>query len=338
MNQIHAIGIDLAKSVFQVCAFDEYGKKLLNKALRRNQVLKFLANIEPCLVGMEACGSAHYWAREIKKLGHKVRLMPPQYVKPYVKTNKNDSADAEAICEAVSRPTMRFVTVKSEEQQALLLLHRERDGVVRDRTSLINRIRASLHEFGISIPAGRFRLRKWFREDFGVLESKIPSMLLNHIKLMHTRLVDIEAYLEELDRQIDSASRKSEQCKKVQEIPGVGRLTSSALVASIGDAKEFKSGRQLSAWLGLVPSQHSSGGKALLLGISKRGDAYLRRMFIHGARAVIRHTKEGKPFHEWIMALLKRMHKNKVIVALANKLVRIAWAILAKQSQYCATI
>lgn len=336
MSEIYIIGIDLAKTVFQLCAFDRTGKKLINRSLRRNQVIKFLSNIEPCLVGMEACGSSHYWAREIEKLGHEVKLMPPQYVKPYVKTNKNDSADAEAICEAVRRPTMRFVSVKSEEQQALLLLHREREGVIRDRTALINRIRASLQEFGVSVPAGRFQLRKWFREGFGSVEEQLPKLLVNHIKSMQKRLVDLEQYVEELDIQIDMASQTSDECRKVREIPGVGRLTSSALVASIGDAKAFSSGRQLAAWLGLVPSQHSSGGKSLLLGISKRGDTYLRRMFIHGARAVIRHMKEGKPFYEWVTSLLKRMHKNKVIVALANKLVRIAWAVLVKEKSFSA--
>ena len=336
MDTIHTVGIDLAKSVFQICAFNRAGKKLFNKMLRRNQLLRFLSNIEPCLIGMEACGSSHYWAREISKLGHTVKLMPPQYVKPYVKTNKNDAADAEAICEAVSRPNMRFVSVKSEEQQALLLLHRERDGVVRDRTALINRIRASLQEFGVSIPAGRFRLQIWFREDFALVEDCLPMMLCNHIKAMQSRLIDLEKYLNNLDTQIDRASQESRQCQAIREIPGVGRLTSSALVASIGDAREFDSGRQLSAWLGLVPSQHSSGGKSLLLGISKRGDSYLRRMFIHGARAVIRHIKPGKPYYEWITNLLNRMHKNKVIVALANKLVRVVWAILARDQKYHA--
>lgn len=334
MSDIYTIGIDLAKSVFQLCAFDKTGKKLINRSLKRNQVIKFLSNIAPCLIGMEACSSSHYWAREIKKLGHEVKLMPPQYVKPYVKTNKNDMADAEAICEAVRRPTMRFVSVKSEEQQALLLLHREREGVIRDRTALINRIRASLQEFGVSVPAGRFQLRKWFREGFSLVEHKLPKLLVEHISLMQTRLRELEQYAEYLDKQIDLTSEVSDECQKVRQIPGVGRLTSSALIASIGDAKAFSSGRQLSAWMGLVPSQHSSGGKSLLLGISKRGDTYLRRMFIHGARAVIRHLKEGKPFFEWVTSLLKRMHKNKVIVALANKLVRISWAILAKEESF----
>ncbi|QUX96110.1 IS110 family transposase [Marinomonas sp. CT5] len=336
MDTIYTVGIDLAKSVFQICAFNRAGKKLINKVLRRNQVLKFLSNIGPFLIGMEACGSSHYWAREIKKLGHTVKLMPPQYVKPYVKTNKNDAADAEAICEAVSRPNMRFVSVKSEEQQALLLLHRERDGVVKERTALINRIRASLQEFGAIIPAGRFRLQIWFREDFFVVEESLPRILCHHVKSMQSRLMDIENYIESLDNQINSASKESSQCQAIREIPGIGRLTSSVLVASVGDAKEFESGRQLSAWLGLVPSQHSSGGKSLLLGISKRCDSYLRRLFSHGARAVIRHSKPGKPYYEWITSLLLRMHKNKVIVALANKLVRVVWAILARDQKYQA--
>lgn len=336
MESVHSIGIDLAKSVFQLCGFNKQGKKLFNKTLRRNQVLRYLSNIEPCLVGMEACGSSHYWAREIRKFGHTVKLMPPQYVKPYVKTNKNDAADAEAICEAVSRPNMRFVSVKSEEQQALLLLHRERDGVVKERTALINRMRASLQEFGVSIPSGRSRLNIWFREDFSLIEDSLPKILCHHVKAMQLRLIDLEHYIEALDNQIDGVSQESKQCQAIREIPGVGRLTSSALVASVGDAKEFMSGRQLSAWLGLVPSQYSSGGKSLLLGISKRGDSYLRRMFIHGARAVIRHLKPGKPFYEWVTNLLSRMHKNKVIVALANKLVRVVWAVLARDQKFKA--
>ena len=338
MECIQVAGIDLAKSVFQVCAINSAGKPILNRSFRCNQLLKFFSNLTPCLIGMEACGSAHYWARELQKLGHEVRLMPPQYVKPYVKTNKNDAADAEAICEAVTRPTMRFVTVKSEEQQALLLVHRERDGVVRDRTSLINRIRASLQEFGVSIPSGRFRLHKWFRTEFGLIESDLPVLLSRHIQTMLKRLHDLETYIKELDKQIDIVGNENQQCRSIQDIPGVGRLTSSAIVASVGDAKVFKSGRQFAAWLGLVPNQHSSGGKSVLQGISKRGDAYLRRMLIHGARAVIRHMKPGKPFYDWLQKLQERMHKNKVIVALANKLARVTWAILANNREYKAQL
>jgi len=334
MECIQVAGIDLAKLIFQVCAINSAGKPILNRLFRRNQLLKFFSNLTPCLIGMEACASAHYWARELQKLGHEVKLMPPQYVKPYVKTNKNDAANAEAIFEAVTRPTMRFVKVKSEEQQALLLVHSERDGVVRDRTALINRIRASLQEFCVSIPSGRFRLHNWFRTEFGLNESDLPVLLSRHIQVMLKRLHDLETYIKELDKQIDLVGNEDQQCRSIQDIPGVECLTSSAIVASVGDAKVFKSGRQFAAWLGLVPNQYSSGGKSVLQGISKRGDAYLRRMLIHGARAVIRHMKPGKAFYDWLQKLQERMHKNKVIVALANKLARVTWAILANNRDY----
>lgn len=336
MNNINVVGIDLAKSIFQVCCADNKGKIILNRSLRRAQILKFFSNLKPVLVGMESCSSSHYWARELTKLGHEVKLMPPQYVKPYVKTNKNDAADAEAICEAVTRPNMRFVSVKSPEQQALLLIHREREGVIRDRTSLINRIRASMQEFGISVPAGRYQLAKWFRTDFADAELRMPSLLFDHIRSMEVRLRELEEYIKRLDTLIDTTSKASQLCKSLIEIPGVGRLTASAIVASVGDAKSFKSGRQFSAWLGLVPKQHSSGGKNTLMGISKRGDTYMRRMLIHGARAVIRHIKPGKPFYEWVNELLSRMHKNKVVVALANKLARISWAILVHDRAFAS--
>lgn len=334
MKHLAVVGIDLAKSVFQLHGVDKQGRSVLKKMLRRSQVLKFFAQTETCLIGMEACGSAHYWARELKALGHEVRLMPPQYVKPYVKTNKNDEADAEAISEAVTRPNMRFVSVKSVEQQTLLLIHRERDGLVKERTALINRIRATLSEFGVVIPVGKQRLKHWFLTEYGAFESKLPALLQQHIAFMLKRLQQKEGDIDQLELEIDRQSSRNDECKRLLEVPGIGRLTSSALVATIGDAKMFKSGRQLSAWLGIVPKQHSSGGKQVLQGISKRGDGYLRRLFIHGARAVIRHLKPGSLWYSWIHNLECRMHKNKVIVALANKLVRIAWALLAKHDRF----
>lgn len=334
MGQLAVIGIDLAKNVFQLHGIDKQGQCVLKKMLRRSQMLKFFARTEPCLIGMESCGSSHYWARELTALGHDVRLMPPQYVKPYVKTNKNDEADAEAISEAVTRPNMRFVSVKSVEQQTLLLIHRERDGLVKERTALISRIRATLSEFGIVIPAGRRRFKNWFLAEYGKFESKLPQLLQQHIVFMMNRLHQKESEIQRLETEIDQQSGRNAECKRLLEVPGIGRLTSSALVATVGDAKAFKSGRQLSAWLGIVPKQYSSGGKQTLQGISKRGDVYLRRLLIHGARAVIRHSKPGSPWYNWIQSLESRMHKNKVIVALANKLARIAWPLLAKGVRY----
>ncbi len=334
MESVAVIGIDLAKTVFQIHGIDNLGHCVCRKSLRRAKVLSFFANLSPCIVGMEACGSSHYWGRELKKLGHEVKLMPPQYVKPYVKTNKNDAVDAEAICEAVTRPNMRFVGLKTPEQQALLLVHIERDGVVRERTSLINRIRATLAEFGASIPAGPRRLHNWFRDSFDEDDLGLPEIMRRHIERMRARLYQLEQDIAALDEEINCQSRKNEACQRLEAVPGIGRLTASALVASVGNGKAFKSGRQFAAWLGLVPKQHSSGGKPKLLGISKRGDVYLRRMLIHGARAVLKHMNPRRGVTRWLECLLTRAHRNVVIVALANKLARIAWALLAKGERY----
>lgn len=335
MDTVTVIGIDLAKNVFQVHGSDASGRCVFKKSLRRASVSKFFANLPPCLVGMEACSSSHYWGRLISGMGHEVKLMPPQYVKPYVKTNKNDAADAEAICEAVTRPSMRFVSVKTPDQQALLLIHRERDGLVRDRTALINRLRATLGEFGIAIPSGPGRLKRWFQESYGERELELPQLMRRHIHRMRIRLTALESCIADLDTEIDRDIAHNDACRRLLEVPGIGRLTASALVASVGNGHAFKSGRQLSAWLGLVPKQHSSGGKSVLRGISKRGDAYLRRMLIHGARAVLRHLNPKREvLTHWLSRLLARANFNVVIVALANKLARIAWALLNKGSRY----
>ncbi len=338
MESISVVGVDLAKNVIQLHAVDAVGKVILKKAVRRSGFLAFFANLPCCLIGMEACSSSHYWARELTKLGHQVKLMAPQFVKPYVKSNKNDANDAEAICEAVTRPSMRFVAQKSQEQQALLLIHRERDGAVRDRTALINRIRATLAEFGVAVPVGPWRLNKWFAQEFSEQCAHLPETLQRHILRMKARLTLLESEITVYDQEIDSLSKINPLCQKLERVPGIGRLTASALVASIGSGKEFDSGRQLSAWLGLVPKQHSSGGKSKLLGISKRGDSYLRRLFIHGARAVYRHLNPKRKLTTWLNELSCRAHKNVVIVALANKLARIAWSLLAKDQEYVETI
>ncbi len=334
MESIKVVGVDLAKNIFQIYGVDGKDHCVFSKALRRSKVLTYFANLPPCRIGMEACGSAHYWARELTLLGHDVKLMAPQFVKPYVKTNKNDARDAEAICEAVARPNMRFVSIKSPEQQSVLLIHRERDGVVKERTALINRIRSTLAEFGQSIPFGPQRLHKWFRESYGECEEGLPELMRRHIQRMTCRLCQLEKDIAILDEEINRQSRTNEACKRLEEVPGIGRLTASALVASIGRGQEFKSGRQFAAWLGLVPKQHSSGGKQRLLGISKRGDVYLRRLLIHGARAVLRHMNPKRPVTDWLNKLLARAHRNVVIVALGNKLARIAWALVHKGERY----
>lgn len=334
MKTVAVIGIDLAKNVFQVHGADRNEQCIFRKKLSRNKVLGFFSNMPGCIIGLEACSSAHYWARELKKLGHEVRLMPPQYVKPYVKTNKNDVADAEAICEAVIRPNMRFVGIKTEEQQALLLVHRDREGAIKERTSLINRIRATLGEFGVSIPVGPQRMKHWFNESYGEVEARLPQLLTRHVYRMRTRLSYLEAHIAELDKEINQISSENEDCIRLEEVPGIGRLTASALVATVGNGRTFKSGRQFAAWLGLVPRQYSSGGKQNLQGISKRGNSYLRRMLIHGARAVIKHMNPKRKITPWLTELSSRAHKNVVIVALANKLARMAWALLSKGSRY----
>ena len=333
MANATVIGIDLAKSVIQLHGSDASGRCVFAKKMQRKKVLPFLAKQPPCVVGMEACGGSHYWAREIKSLGHDVKLMPPQYVKPYVKTHKTDAADAEAICEAVIRPNMRFVPIKSVEQQAVLLVHRERDGLMKERTSIINRLRAVFSEFGITIPAGAKKLHVWLRDEYPEQE-KLPVLVDRQIQRIYKKIDLIEQEVKDLDREIDLYNKEDKRCKRLLEVPGIGRLAASAMVASVGSAKEFRSGRQFAAWLGLVPNQHSSGGKQNLLGISKRGDVYIRRMLIHGARAVVRHRTENNAQYLWIESLMTRRPTNVVVVALANKLARIAWALLNKEEKY----
>lgn len=334
MKAITVVGVDLAKSVFQIHCADKDGHLIQSKAIKRVQFLRFFSNLKPCLVGMEACGSAHHWARELQAMGHDVRLIAPQFVKAYVKSNKNDAVDAEAICEAVTRPGMRFVGIKSVDQQAILLLHRERDGVTKERTSLINRIRSTLAEFGIAAPTGPHRLKQWFKADYADVEPSLSGLMQRHIQRMLGRLRELEEAITVLDEELDNNSKHTEACRRLEEVPGIGRLTASAIVASIGDGRSFKNGRQFAASLGLVPKQYSSGGKTRLMGISKRGDGYLRRMLIHGARAVLRHMNPKRAVTSWLHELSIRRHRNVVIVAMANKLARIAWALLYHHRHY----
>jgi len=327
---VTTVGIDLAKSVFQVHGVDARGKAVLRRQLRREQVAAFFVNLPPCLIGMEACASAHYWGRTLERFGHTVRLMAPQFVKPYVKTNKNDAADAEAICEAVSRPSMRFVPIKSIEQQAVLSVHRVRQGFVKARTAQANQIRGLLGEFGLVIPQGIRHIAQRVPALLEDASNELPLEFRQLIDRLTCHLKELDQQVRELERQIVAWHRSSELSRKLEKIPGIGPLAATALVASIADASSFNNGRQVSAWLGLVPRQNSSGGKSTLLGISKRGDVYLRTLLIHGARsAILAAKRQGECKNVWLANLLNRRHANIAAVALANKNVRTVWALLA---------
>lgn len=328
--KITTVGIDLAKNVFQVHAADATGKAVVNKQLKREKVLPFFADLERCLIGMEACGSAHHWARQLEALGHDVRLIPPQYVKPYVKRNKNDAADAEAICEAVTRPTMHFVPVKTEDQQAVLSVHRIRQGFVKAKTAQANQIRGLLAEYGITIKQGIRSVIERVPEILEDAENGLPTLFRRLLKRQYDNLEHLTRNVLDMDAEILAWHKASEASQRIAKIPGLGPITASAIVASVGDASNFKNGRQMSAHLGLVPKQHSTGGKSTLLGISKRGDAYLRTLLIHGARAVLR-TQSQNP---WLHSITERRHKNIAAVALANKNVRTIWALLAHNRNY----
>jgi transposase len=327
--KITTIGLDLAKSLFQIHGVDEREKVAARKQLKRAELSKYFANLEPCLIGMEACGSAHYWARKLESYGHTVKLMAPQFVKPYVKTNKNDMADAEAICEAVRRPNMRFVAIKNVEQQAILSVHRARQGFVKARTAQGNQIRGLLAEFGIVIPQGISQITKQVPEILEDGENGLPGAMRNLIERLADNLKQMDRQVKELEAQIQKWHRENEASRKLAEIPGVGPITASAIVATFGDAREFKNGRQLAAWMGLVPKQKSSGGKQNLLGISKRGDTYLRTLLIHGARSVINLAEKKAEPESLLRKLMGRHHTNVATVALANKNARIIRALLA---------
>lgn len=334
--EITTIGLDLAKHVFQLHGVDAQGKTVLKKQLKRDQVAAFFVNLPPCLIGMEACGSAHYWARTLQALGHTVRLIAPQFVKPYVKGNKNDAADAEAICEALTRPSMRFVPIKNVDQQAVLALHRVRQGWVKARTAQGNQIRGLLSEFGLIIPVGMIHLYQRVPVLLHEANDALPGVFRELVMRMLDHLKALDRQVGELERQIQAWHRANACSRKLEQIPGIGPITASALVASIGDAKNFASGRQLAAWLGLVPRQHSTGGKSNLLGMSKRGDCYVRTLLIHGARAVIRHAKRLVNAQGWLTNLLARRHQNVATVALANKNARTVWALLVHDRQFRA--
>lgn len=334
---ITTIGIDLAKNVFQVHGVNDRGKAQLRKQLKRAQMIDFFVNLPPCLIGMEACGSSHFWARKLSELGHTVKLMAPQFVKPYVKSNKNDAADAEAICEAVTRRNMRFVPTKNVEQQALLAMHRARQGFVAARTAQANQIRGLLTEFGIVMPQGVRYLAKKMPEILEDAENGLPGASRALFCRLFEHFRELDRQVGELEVQIIAWHREETKSRRLEAIPGIGPLTASALVGSVGDASNFKNGRQFAAWLGLVPRQDSSGGKERLLGISKRGDTYLRTLLIHGARAVLwRARKQTAESAGWLARLATRRNPNVAAVALANKNARIVWALLAHGREYQA--
>jgi transposase len=335
MQAVTTIGLDIAKSVFQVHGVDAQGTVIIRRQLKRRYVLAFFQKLSPCLVGIEACASSHHWSRALQALGHKVRLMPPAYVKPYVKRQKNDATDAEAICEAVSRPNMRFVETKTPEQQGCLMLHRTRHLFIRQQTAVINSIRAHLAEFGIVAPVGRHGVEQLLSVVADANDKRLPEIARTCVAALGAQLQMLKAQILQFDRLIRAWHRSSEVSKRLDAIPGVGPALATALVASVADPKAFRSGRDFSAWIGLVPKQNSSGGKDKLGNISKRGDRYLRSMFTTGALAVIRYAKiHGTTHRPWLTGLLARRPTKVAAIALANKLARMAWAMMARGEEY----
>jgi transposase len=335
MQVITTIGLDIAKSVFQVHGIDAKGQVVIRRQLKRRYVLAFFQKLSPCLVGIEACASSHHWSREIKAFGHTVRLMPPAYVKPYVKRQKNDMADAEAICEAVTRANMRFVETKTPEQQSGLMLHRTRHLFIRQQTAVINAIRAHLGEFGIVAPVGRNGVEELLDVVADPSDKRVPEIVRACLAALGAQLRRLKEQILEFDRMIRAWHRSSEMSLRLDDCPGIGPVLATALAATIADPKAFRSGRNFSAWIGLVPKQHSSGGKNRLGGISKQGDRYLRGLFVAGALAVIRYAKiHGTKHRPWLRALLARRPTKVAAIALANKIARMAWAMMAKGERY----
>jgi transposase len=335
MEQITTIGLDLAKHVFQIHGVDGAGKVLVRTQLRRAAVLRFFEGLPPCLVGMEACGTAHHWARELIKLGHTVRLMPPAYVKPYVKRGKTDASDAEAIAEALTRPTMRFVAVKTVDQQSVLMLHKVRDLLVRQRTMLINALRGHLAEFGIIAARGPGGVKAAIAA-LHEAQDGLPDLARQVLHGLVDQMRAVGAAITAAEKRIMAWHRASEASQRLATIPGIGPITASAIAATVPDATLFRSGRQFAAWLGLTPRARSSGGKERLGGISKRGDGYIRRLLVIGATSVIRLARQDNASKTWAARLLARKSARVVSVALANKTARIAWAVLARNQSYTA--
>ena len=334
METVTTVGLDIAKSVFQVHGIGASGEVLIRRRFSRARVLAFFEKLPRCLVGIEACNTSHHWARELIALGHDVRLMPAQYVKPYVKRSKNDAADAEAICEAVTRPTMRFVPVKSSEQQSVMMLHRVRLLLNRQRTQLSNSIRAHMSEFGIVAPVGRMGLERLETILADRDDARMPAEARACLEMLAEQLQVVKAQILENDRRVRESAGSTELGRRLMEIPGVGPLVASAFVATVADPASFKTGRDLAAWIGLVPKQHSSGGKERLGGISRAGNRYLRQMLVVGAMAVIRHAERHGTRRAWLLALLGRRATKVAAVALANKTARVVWALMTSGERY----
>ena len=335
MAEMRTIGLDLAKNIFQVHGNDAEGKVLVRRRLRRNEVLEFFASAKPCLVGMEACASAHHWAREIAKLGHEVRLMPPAYVKPYVKRGKTDAADAEAIAEAVTRPTMRFVPVKTTDQQSALMLHKARDLLVRQRTALINALRGHMGELGIVVSQGAQKV-PGLVEALRAAGKEVPEVARRALDMLVDQLGFVEIGIKKAKAGILAWHRANEASRRLATIPGIGPITASAIAATVPDAGQFSSGRQFAAWLGLTPKPRSSGGKERLGRISREGNGYIRRLLVIGMTAVLRYTRVDRERNPWVAGLLERKPARLVSVALANKTARVAWAVLVRGTTYAA--
>ena len=333
MGEVTMIGLDLAKHVFQVHGVDAEGATVLRKQLRRAQVLAFFSRLPPCLVGLEACATAHYWARELRALGHEVRLMPAQYVKAYIKRNKHDAADAEAICEAVQRPTMRFVPVKTADQQAAVLLHRGRERLVRQRTGLVNALRGHLAEFGVIAPQGLRNVGDLIAIVRADGDTRLPDVARQVLQVLANQIEQIEAAISALERQLLAWHKSNPVSQRLASIPGIGPIIATAIATTVADPNVFRSGREFAAWLGLVPRQNSTGGKIRLGGITKRGNRYLRRLLINGASANLLRSKATKA-DPWVIGLRRRRPPLVVAVALANKTARIAWAVMLRQKEY----
>lgn len=333
--KITTVGLDLAKNVFHVVCFERSHREVRKKMLRRGEVRQYFAQLESCLVAMEACASAHYWGRELERLGHRVKLIPPQFVKPYVQCNKNDYNDARAIAEASTRPAMRTVSVKTVEQQDIQALHRLRAQRVKERTALSNQLRALVAEYGIVMNKAVATVRRTLPEVLEDAENGLSEFIRALLKRGYDQLIEVDGHIDFYTRQVEQYSRQDERCKRLQALPGFGPIVASVFASAVGDGKSYRRGRDVSAALGLVPRQHSSGGKDVLLGISKKGDGYLRSLLVHGARSVVLHaqSKDDK-LSQWINRLRERRGVNKTAVALANKLARMGWALLRNEAEY----
>ena len=334
--QISTIGLDIAKNVFQVHGVDARGTIVVARQLRRRRLIAFFDNLPACLIGMEACATSHYWARALARLGHTVRLMPPGYVKAYVKRGKNDAADAAAICEAVTRPSMRFVPVKSAQQQSALMLHRTRDLLIRQRTQLINAMRAHLAELGLVAAQGREGVHRLMALVAEESEACLPRLARFACQALAVQLEAVQGQIDALERRLCVEHRACEVSRRLETIPGIGVIGATAIAATVTDPKAFHSGREFAAWIGLVPRQNSTGGKVRLAGISKQGDRYLRRLLVIGAMAVLKQARAHPDKHPWLIQLLARRPAKVVAVALANKMARTAWAVLARGESYRA--